>query len=101
MALVRGVLPVVFFAASLAAAQQAANPAVALTIYNQDFAVARQYIDLDLHAGTNEVTATDVTSRLEPDSVVLRDASGKLPVHIVEQNYDAAVVTQEWLLQEV
>ncbi len=100
MSRIGGFVPVVFFAASLAAAQQAAKPAVALTIYNQDFAVARQYIDLDLHAGTNEVTASDVTSKLEPDSVVLRDASGNHPVHIVEQNYDAAVVTQEWLLEK-
>lgn len=100
MAQIRRLLPAVFFAASLAGAQQAANPPVALTIYNQDFAVARQYIDLDLHAGTNEVTATDVTGKLEPDSVVLRDATGDHPVHILEQNYDAAVVTQEWLLQK-
>ena len=100
MAQIRRLLPAVFFAASLAGAQQAANPPVALTIYNQDFAVARQYIDLALHAGANEITATDVTSKLEPDSVVLRDATGDHPVHILEQNYDAAVVTQEWLLQK-
>ena len=100
MAQVRGLLPTVFFAASLAGAQQAASPPVALTIYNQDFAVARQYINLDLHAGANEVTASDVTSKLEPDSVVLRDATGDHPVRILEQNYDAAVVTQDWLLQK-
>jgi hypothetical protein len=71
-----------------------------LTIYNQDFAVARTTIDLDLHAGRNEVATDRVTSRLEPDSVVLRDPSGKRLIHVLEQNYDAAVVNQEWLLQK-
>jgi len=79
---------------------QQPEPPVALTIYNQDFAVARTSVDLDLHPGLNEVTATQVTSRLEPDSVILRDPSGKRTIDVVEQNYDAAVVSQEWLLQK-
>ncbi len=71
-----------------------------LTIYNQDFAVARTAIPLDLKAGANEVTTTQVTSQLEPDSVVLRDSSSATPAfRILEQNYDAAIVTQDWLLQ--
>ena len=73
---------------------------VALTIYNQSFAVARTSIDLNLHSGPNEVTTTNVTSMLEPDSVVLRDPSGKRIVRIVEQNYDAGVVDQSWLLSK-
>ncbi len=71
-----------------------------LTIYNQDFAVARTSIPLDLKPGANQVTTTQVTSQLEPDSVVLRDSSSPMPAfRILEQNYDAAIVTQDWLLQ--
>jgi hypothetical protein len=80
--------------------KSAGSQPVALTIYNQDFAVARTSIDLDLHAGLNEVTTDSVTSRLEPDSVVLRDPSGKRLIHVLEQNYDAAVVNQDWLLRK-
>ncbi|MGA3343712.1 MAG: hypothetical protein ABSC76_02485 [Terracidiphilus sp.] len=96
-------------AATTIAAQQPANqpPAQpsALTIYNEDFAVVRSQIDLDLHSGINEVTTNQVTTQLEPDSVVLRDpaihdSSKKPGFHIVEQNYDAGVVTQDWLLQK-
>jgi hypothetical protein len=105
------ILPVLaaVFAASALAAQQPATqpsaPSTALTIYNQDFAVARTQVDLDLHPGLNEVTTNQVTTQLEPDSVVLRDPalrdpSAKRTFHIVEQNYDAAVVNQEWLLQK-
>jgi hypothetical protein len=101
-------LTAVFAATSVAAQQPATQPSVpstALTIYNQDFAVARTQVDLDLHPGLNEVTTSQVTTQLEPDSVVLRDpslhsASAKPTFHIVEQNYDAAVVTQDWLLQK-
>ena len=84
---------------ALCAPAQESQP-VALTIYNQNFAVARTSIDLDLHPGINEVTSNQVTSRLEPDSVVLRDSSGMRAIHVIEQNYDAAVVSQEWLLQK-
>jgi len=98
----------VFAITSVAAQQPATQPAApttALTIYNQEFAVARTQVDLDLHPGLNEVMTNQVTTQLEPDSVVLRDPSLREPsakhtFHIVEQNYDAAVVTQDWLLQK-
>jgi hypothetical protein len=95
------VLALIAFAFTIAQApaQQAGAP-VSLTIYNQDFAVARTSVDLALQPGTNEVTTTEVTSQLEPDSVVLRDASGKHDFSVVEQNYDAAIVNQDWLLQK-
>jgi hypothetical protein len=77
------------------------TPPTALTIYNQDFAVARTTVNLDLRPGPNEVTTTQVTSQLEPDSVVLRNPrdSAKSSFSITEQNYDAGVVTQDWMLQ--
>lgn len=96
----------VFAATSLAAQQPASQPsapATALTIYNEDFAVARTQVDLDLHRGLNDATTTQVTSQLEPDSVVLRDpheTPGKHSFRIAEQNYDSGVVTQDWLLQK-
>ena len=96
---IRCLLAVALVSAS-ALAQQSPTEPTALTIYNQDFAVARTQIDLDLHPGHNEVTTTQVTSQLEPDSVVLRDTTGKSSFHILEQNYDAGVVDQQWLLQK-
>ena len=81
-------------------AQEPAANATKLTIYNEDFAVARTTVPLDLHAGVNEVTTTSVTSQLEPDSVVLRDPASHNPIQVLEQNYDSAVVTQGWLLEK-
>jgi hypothetical protein len=90
---------IALLAAPLVLAQDTPSP-VALTIYNQNFAVARTTLDLDLHNGLNEVTTTNVTSRLEPDSVVLRDSTGARTIHVLEQNYDAAIINQDWLLQK-
>jgi hypothetical protein len=69
-----------------------------LTIYNQDFAVVREPIDLDLKTGINEISFNDITMHLEPDSVVLRDPKGKRNLQILEQNYRADPISQGLLL---
>jgi hypothetical protein len=74
-------------------------PAPALTIYNQDFAVVRQQVRLDLKEGVNNVRFDGTTAQLEPDSVVLRDPSGKRALQILEQNYQADPVSQQSLLE--
>jgi hypothetical protein len=52
--------------------QEQKGDSPALTIYNQQFAVVRQKLPLDLHSGVNHVQVTDITAHLEPDSVILR-----------------------------
>jgi len=83
-----------------AVAQQNQSSGTSLTIYNSDLAVARTTVDLNLKQGMNEITTTKVTSQVEPDSVVLRDASGRHTVQVTEQNYDAALASQPWMLQK-
>jgi hypothetical protein len=77
-------------------AQQAPQPS--LTIYNQDFAVVRQEVPLDLKSGENLVNMNEITMHLEPDSVILRDPTGKHAVNVLEQNYRADPVSQISLL---
>lgn len=60
--------------------------APSLTIYNQKFGIVRQTVPLDLTAGVNHVTFSDITAHAEPDSVVLRDLRGA-GLRILEQNY--------------
>ena len=69
-----------------------------LTIYNQDFAVVRQQLPLDLKPGGNLVKVNDITMHLEPDSVILRDPSGKHNLQVLEQNYRADPVSEALLL---
>ncbi len=80
------------------AAGVAATAQPSLTIYNQDFAVVRESLALDLAAGTNEVRVTDITAHVEPDSVILRDPAGRRDLRILEQNYRADPVSQGLLL---
>src|SRR2546430_14553742 len=70
----------------------------ALTIYNQNFAVVRDGVPLDLKQGVNEVRFTETTAHLEPDSVILRDPQNKTNLQILEQNYRNDPVSQELLL---
>jgi hypothetical protein len=69
-----------------------------LTIYNQNFAVVRESLSLDLQRGTNQVSVTQITAHVEPDSVILRDPQGKRALQILEQNYRADPVSQGLLL---
>ncbi len=81
-----------------AAAQDAKDEGAALTIYNKDFAVVRLNVPLSLTSGINRINFTGATARLEPDSVVLRDPSGKRVLQILEQNYRNDPVSQALLL---
>ncbi len=77
-------------------AQQPSQPS--LTIYNQDFAVVRQEVPLDLKSGVNQVNVNDITMHVEPDSVILRDPSGKHGLQVLEQNYRADPISEGMLL---
>jgi len=75
----------------------AADPA--LTVYNQQFAVVRETIPLDLKQGLNQIQFTGTTAQLEPESVMLRDPSGQRLLRVLEQNYRADPVSLEALMQ--
>ena len=86
----------VFLALSTLALTVAAEPA--LTIYNQNFAVVRDTVPLDLKAGANAVLYSGATAQVEPDSVILRDPAGQHSLQILEQNYRNDPVTEPLLL---
>jgi hypothetical protein len=89
--------PLLPLGAALALATLAgAQPA--LTIYNQNFAVVRERVPLDLKAGENSVAFADATAQVEPDSVVLRDPAGRVQLRVLEQSYRADVMSQGLLL---
>jgi len=73
-----------------------ADPAV--TIYNQNFAVVRETLPLDLKPGNNTVRFNGATAQVEPSSVILRDSSGHFTVQVLEQNYRNDPISQSLLL---
>jgi len=95
---IRYVVTMLFFCVIGAAGQsKPAGDAPALTIYNQNFFVAREHLPMDLKPGINQVDYVGVAARLEPDSVILRDSSGRA-LQILEQNYRNDPISQELLL---
>jgi len=78
--------------------QEQKGDSPALTIYNQQFAVVRQKLPLDLHSGVNHLQVTDITAHLEPDSVILRSIDTGRHLQILEQNYRNDPVSQQLLL---
>jgi len=87
------VITILLFAAALSAS---ADPA--LTIYNQNFAVVRDSVTLDLRAGATAVHYSGATAQVEPDSVILRDPTGTHSLQILEQDYRNDPVSQSLLL---
>ncbi len=85
-------------AAALLLATGAASANPALTIYNENFAVVRDAVHLDLKPGVNDISYTEATMHLEPDSVVLRDPTGRKQLQILEQNFRADPISQGLLL---
>src|SRR5689334_8395859 len=69
-----------------------------LTIYNQNFAVVRSSLPLDLREGVNDIRFADITGRLEPSSVILRDPDGKQQFQVLEQSYRSAAISQATML---
>jgi hypothetical protein len=72
--------------------------APSVTIYNQQFAVVRQGLALDLKAGQNRVDVTDITGHLEADSVFLRSLEEGMRLRVLEQNYRNDPVSEQYLL---
>ncbi len=87
-----------FSSALLIATALTAGAQPALTIYNQNFAVVRDTVPLDLKAGANAVRYAGATAQVEPDSVILRDPAGKHSLQILEQNYRNDPVSEPLLL---
>jgi len=88
-------IPAILLTASVTLA---AGAEPALTIYNQNFAVVRDTVPLDLQAGANQVLYSGATAQVEPDSVILRDPTGNRSLQILEQNYRNDPVSEPLLL---
>jgi hypothetical protein len=88
-----------FLAPLAAASLLPAAAAPSLTIYNQNFAVIRDSVPLDLKAGVTEARFSGMTAQAETDSVILRDPAGKVKFQILEQAYRNDPVSSGLMLQ--
>ena len=76
----------------------AANAEVAVTIYNNNLAVVRDTIPVELKAGDTSVKYDRATAQVIPDSVVFRDPTDESVFALREQSYRNDPVSQGLLL---
>ncbi len=91
---------VLLAAGASAGASRAAETGPQVTIYNQEFALVKETLTLDLKQGTGKARVTDVTSLLEPDSVILGDPKDPNGLRVLEQNYEGDPLSEGYLLRQ-
>jgi len=75
------------------------EPGVALTVYNENFAVVKESRQIAFEQGINTVRFTDVASAIDPTSVNFQCLSSPGAVAILEQNYEYDLVNADSLLK--
>jgi len=91
------ILPILF-AMSLAPLQPIGAD-VALTIYNNDFAVVREQRQMDFTSGLQTVRFTDVAAQIDATSVTFRSITEPATT-VLEQNFEFDLVSADKLLQK-
>ncbi len=73
---------------------------VALTVYNQDFALVRERRTLDLGSGNVALEFGEVAATIQPETVLVRTLAGGDALEILEQNYQYDLLSPEKLLEK-
>jgi hypothetical protein len=81
------------------AAARPVSEGVALTVYNNEFAVVRQRKEMEFTKGQNTVKFTDVASAIDPTTVNFKSLSDPGSVKILEQNYENDLANTSSLLK--
>ncbi len=73
---------------------------MAVTVYNNNFAVVRDIRELTIAKGVQTYRFTNVAGKIEPTSVMLKSLSDKNRIEILEQNFEYDLVGTDRLLQK-
>jgi len=73
---------------------------IALTVYNQDFALVRDMREMAFEAGRNTVTVEDVARHLDRTSVHFKSLTAPESVVVREQNYRYDLIEPNTLLDK-
>jgi hypothetical protein len=89
---------VAFCSIGFAGPKKTGEQGVALTIYNDNFAVVRESRQMLFEKGLNTMKFTDVASAIDPTSVNFQCLSSPGAVSVLEQNYEYDLVNTDSLL---
>ena len=77
-----------------------AQKAIAVTIYNADLALVKDLRRVALDQGENRLAWRNVSVQIRPETALLTETTGKLPVVVLEQNFDFDLLTPQSLLKK-
>ena len=77
-----------------------AQKALAVTIYNDNLALVKDQRSLSLTQGENRLAWRNVSAKIRPETALLSETSGRLPVMLLEQNFDFDLLNGESLLKK-
>ena len=76
----------------------AANAGPELTVYNQGIALVKDTRTLNLKAGVQTITVTDVAAQIDPTSVFFKSLTDPTGTTVLEQNFEYDLVGTDKLL---
>jgi hypothetical protein len=79
-------------------AQEFERKEIALTVYNQNFALVRDVRLLDLRDGINRLRFSEIASQIDPASVLFKSLSDPSGPAIIEQNFEYDLMSADKLL---
>lgn len=80
--------------------QEQPRKGLALTVYNQGFAVVRDWREIFLPREVKEVRFVDVAARIDPTSVRFRSLTDQPGTTVLEQNFEYDLVNPDRLLEK-
>lgn len=72
---------------------------VGITIYNEDLALIRDQRQVSMDKGVNRLTWREVSTRIRPQTALLRALEQPSGIRLLEQNFDFDLLTPEKLLE--
>lgn len=73
---------------------------IVLSIYNNNFALIKEVREIDLPAGISELRFLDITSHINPASVIIRCINNINEVEFLEQNYEYDLISPQNLMDK-
>ncbi|MFH1421920.1 MAG: DUF4139 domain-containing protein [Planctomycetota bacterium] len=98
--LIAAVMLMLPFVAMAQETKESDDSGLALTVYNQNFAVVRDIRELDLKAGDNVVLFRNVAASIDGASLHFKSLTDPDGTVVLEQNYEYDLVSGEKLLQK-
>lgn len=98
--IVRGLMVIICAVSLFLWAGVALADEIALTVYNQDFALVKEVRGIEITKGMETIRFKDVAARIDPTSVSFKSLTAPDAVAILEQDYEYDLVSSQKLLQK-